>query len=125
MRECPAPPRYRLFHTGRRAGSRLAGIMGLCISMLAVPSVAGAEDVNLNVIERTLKNGMQILMVERHDSPTVSLILRFRVGSVDDPRGETGIAHMLEHMMFKGTKTYGTTNYEAEVPLMKKIDELY
>ena len=93
--------------------------------MLAAAAVsASAQDVELNVIEHTLKNGMKVLMVERHDSPTVALHLRFRVGSVDDPRGQTGIAHMLEHMMFKGTKDYGTTNYQAEVPLMKKIDQL-
>ena len=82
-------------------------------------------DVQLDVIERTLPNGMRILMVERHDSPTVALYLRFRVGSVDDPQGKTGIAHVLEHMMFKGTRTYGTTDYNAEVPLMEEIDGLY
>ena len=83
------------------------------------------SDVQLDVIERTLPNGMRILMVERHDTPTVALYLRFRVGSVDDPQGKTGIAHVLEHMMFKGTRTYGTTDYNAEVPLMEKIDRLY
>ena len=84
-----------------------------------------APDVELNVIERTLKNGMRILMVERHDSPTVALYLRFKVGGVDDPQGKTGIAHLLEHMMFKGTQTYGTTNFKTEVPLMEKIDRTY
>ena len=84
-----------------------------------------APDVELNVIERTLKNGMRILMVERHDSPTVALYLRFKVGGVDDPQGKTGIAHLLEHMMFKGTQTYGTTNFKAEIPLMEKIDRIY
>jgi predicted Zn-dependent peptidase len=97
----------------------------LWLALVTLPPILAAQDVQLNVVERKLKNGMTVLMVERHDSPTVALTLRFRVGSVDDPRGETGIAHMLEHMMFKGTKTYGTTNYEAEVPLMAKIDRLY
>jgi predicted Zn-dependent peptidase len=103
------------------AAGRVA-VLGVALAVLAAS--ASAQDVKLNVVERTLKNGMKVLMVERHDSPTVSLHLRFRVGSVDDPRGETGIAHMLEHMMFKGTKNYGTTNYQAEVPVMNKIDQL-
>jgi predicted Zn-dependent peptidase len=84
-----------------------------------------AQNVELNVVERTLKNGMTVLMVERHDAPTVALYLQFKVGGVDDPAGKTGIAHLLEHMMFKGTKTFGTTNYPAEIPLMEKIDRLY
>ena len=92
---------------------------------LCTLSPLAAQDIQLNVVERTLKNGMKVLMVERHQSPTVSLYLRFRVGGVDDPKGRTGIAHILEHMMFKGTKTYGTTNYEAEVPLTEKIDRIY
>ena len=96
----------------------------LGVALAAVAANASAQDVKLNVVERSLKNGMKVLMVERHDSPTVALHLRFRVGSVDDPRGQTGIAHMLEHMMFKGTKNYGTTNYQAEVPVMNKIDQL-
>ncbi len=83
------------------------------------------SDVQLNVVERTLKNGMRVLMVERHDSPTVALYLLFKVGGVDDPQGKTGIAHLLEHMMFKGTQTYGTTDFRAETPLMEKIDQLY
>lgn len=84
-----------------------------------------AQNVELNVIERSLKNGMTVLMVERHDAPTVALYLQFKVGGVDDPEGRTGIAHMLEHMMFKGTMMYGTTNYKAEVPIMQKIDQTY
>ncbi len=111
----------------RRGGVRrsLIRTFPLWLSLAALPSYLAAQQVQLNVVERKLKNGMQVLMLERHDSPTVALNLRFRVGSVDDPRGETGIAHMLEHMMFKGTKTYGTSNYQAEVPLMAKIDQLY
>ena len=97
----------------------------LFVSLLTSAPAPAADDIQLNVIERSLKNGMKVLMLERHDSPTVAVELRFKVGGVDDPRGETGIAHMLEHMMFKGTKTYGTTNFQAEAPLMGKEDRLY
>ena len=93
--------------------------------VLLLPAAVMAQDVQLNVIERSLRNGMKVLMVERHDKPTVSLYLQFKVGGVDDPKGRSGIAHLLEHMMFKGTKTYGTTNYKAEVPIMEQIDKIY
>src|SRR5512133_1245096 len=80
---------------------------------------AGLED---KVIEHTLKSGMKLLMVERHTSPTVSAWIRFRVGAVDERSDERGIAHLLEHMLFKGTKTLGTTSYAAEKPLLDKIE---
>jgi predicted Zn-dependent peptidase len=84
-----------------------------------------AQEVQLEVVEHTLDNGMRILMVERHDAPVATFFLQFKVGGVNDPSGRAGIAHLLEHMMFKGTRIYGTTNYEKEVPIMKKIDEVY
>ncbi|HPX62038.1 MAG TPA: pitrilysin family protein [Deltaproteobacteria bacterium] len=80
---------------------------------------AGLED---RVVEHTLKNGMKLLLVERHTSPTVSAWIRFRVGSVDERSDERGIAHMLEHMLFKGTTTLGTRNYQAELPLLDEIE---
>src|SRR5262245_44151903 len=88
-----------------------------------VPSVAQAK-VTLDVKEKTLKNGLKILVVENHTAPVVSCFMRFKVGSVDEHPGITGSAHLLEHMLFKGTKEIGTTNYEAETPIMKKIDSL-
>lgn len=59
---------------------------------------------NLPVTEHTLKNGMQILAVERPDSPVVAFAVYYRVGSVDEQPGKTGIAHYCEHMMFKSTR---------------------
>jgi len=76
------------------------------------------------VVEHTMKNGMKLLMVERHTSPTVSAWIRFRVGSVDERSDERGIAHLLEHMLFKGTTTLGTKDYAAEKPLLDKIEEV-
>jgi predicted Zn-dependent peptidase len=80
----------------------------------------GLED---KVNEHTLKNGMKLLMVERHSSPTVAAWIRFKVGSVNERSNERGIAHMLEHMLFKGTRTIGTNNYAAEVPILARIEE--
>jgi predicted Zn-dependent peptidase len=81
---------------------------------------AGLED---KVIEHTLKNGMKILMVERHTSPTVALWIRYKVGGVNETSDERGVAHMLEHMLFKGTKTIGTKDYAAEKPLLSDTEK--
>jgi predicted Zn-dependent peptidase len=83
-----------------------------------VPRV-GLEE---KVIEHTLKNGMKLIMVERHTSPTVSAWIRFRVGSVDERSDERGVAHLLEHMLFKGTTTLGTKDFAAEKPILDKIE---
>jgi len=76
------------------------------------------------VQEFTLDNGLKVLLMERHQSPTVSLYLRFKVGSVDEESGSTGVAHLLEHMLFKGTKTLGTTNYPEEKKILEQIDRV-
>jgi predicted Zn-dependent peptidase len=74
------------------------------------------------VVEHTMKNGMKLLLVERHTSPTVAAWMRFRVGSVDERSDERGIAHLLEHMLFKGTTTLGTRDYVAEKPILDNIE---
>jgi len=96
----------------------------LFIVILPFSAQAGKGDVQLDVKEHTFDNGLQLLVVERHLSPTFSAMVRFKVGSVDEHPGITGSAHLLEHMLFKGTKNIGTTNYDAEVPLMERIDVL-
>ena len=76
------------------------------------------------VIEHQLDNGLTLLMVERHQAPIVSINLTFKVGSVNEHVGITGVAHLYEHMAFKGTKTLGTSDYEAERVLLDTLDEL-
>jgi len=65
----------------------------------------------------TLQNGMKFLVVERHEAPTISCVILYDVGSADEPFGKTGMAHLLEHLMFKGSKEMGTTDWEKERPL--------
>ncbi|MHB8908722.1 MAG: M16 family metallopeptidase [Syntrophales bacterium] len=72
----------------------------------------------------TLKNGLRLLILERHLSPTVSIHIRYRAGAVDEADGKTGTAHLLEHMMFKGTTTIGTRNYRQEVKIIRQIEEV-
>jgi predicted Zn-dependent peptidase len=96
----------------------------LCVFVLMLCTfplhAANLED---KVVEHTFKNGLKLLMVERHSSPTVSAWIRFKVGSVNERSDERGIAHLLEHMLFKGTKTLGTKDYAAEAPLLEQIEQ--
>lgn len=89
---------------------------------LTVPLLHAAS-LEEKVVEHTMKNGMKLLLVERHTSPTVSAWIRFRVGSADEKSDERGIAHLLEHMLFKGTTTLGTSDYAAEKPLLDRIEQ--
>ena len=96
-------------------------IAALLLAAAASANAAGLAD---RVKEHTLANGMKLLMVERHTSPTVAAWIRFKVGAVDERSDERGIAHLLEHMLFKGTKTLGTTDYAAEQPLLDRIEDV-
>jgi len=62
----------------------------------------------------TLDNGLRIILVRRTFSPTVACYIKYKAGGADETDPSAGIAHMLEHMLFKGTKTIGTLNYEKE-----------
>ena len=80
--------------------------------MLALASVwALAEPAQ----EFTLKNGMKIIVKEDHRAPTVAHMIWYKVGSIDELNGTTGVAHALEHMMFKGTKTLKPGEFSARV----------
>ena len=63
----------------------------------------------------TLKNGMKIIVKEDHRAPTVAHMIWYKVGSMDEVNGTTGVAHVLEHMMFKGTKTLKPGEFSARV----------
>ena len=78
----------------------------------------------LPVVEHELANGMRWLVLPRTGSPTVSFIVKFRVGAVNEVRGQTGMAHLLEHLLFKGTETLGTRDASAERVLFVRMDAL-
>jgi predicted Zn-dependent peptidase len=79
---------------------------------------------NLPVVEKVLKNGLTVLIVERPGVPVVSFSLMQPVGAQDAPKGKTGLPHMLEHMMFKGTETIGTLSYAKEKPILDEMDRV-
>jgi predicted Zn-dependent peptidase len=93
---------------------------------LALPLAAQSlQDFEKKVTEFTLPNGMHFLVIERHEAPVVSFHTYVNVGSVDDPGGESGIAHMFEHMAFKGTPTIGSKDWPAERKALDEIEVVY
>jgi predicted Zn-dependent peptidase len=77
------------------------------------------------VSEFTLPNGLHFIIAERHEAPVVSFHTYVNAGSVDDPSGQTGLAHMFEHMAFKGTDTIGTTNWPEERKALDAVEAAY
>jgi predicted Zn-dependent peptidase len=73
----------------------------------------------------TMDNGMKIYMTVNKDEPRLQTMIAVRTGGKNDPADNTGLAHYLEHLMFKGTENFGTSDYSAEKPLLDKIEELY
>lgn len=72
-----------------------------------------------------LDNGLRVLLLPREGAPTVSFVMQYAVGGVHERSGETGVAHLLEHMLFKGTESIGTTDVEAERVLFAEMDDLH
>jgi len=94
-------------------------ILHLAPFIFAIPtSAAGMPP----VVQETLPNGLRILILERHNSPTVAFRVCYDVGAVDDVPGKTGLAHFFEHMMFKGTKTLNSKNFSKEQAALDKVE---
>src|ERR1035437_10113392 len=83
------------------------------------------QELQKKVSEFTLPNGLHFIVLERHESPVVSFHTRVNVGSVQDPAGETGLAHMFEHLAFKGTESIGTRNWPEEKKALDAAEEAY
>ncbi len=79
---------------------------------------------NVEAREEILSNGMKILLIERHESPVITCGWVASVGSVNERPGITGITHLFEHMMFKGTETIGTSNFEKGQEIRERQDEI-
>jgi predicted Zn-dependent peptidase len=79
---------------------------------------------NVPVQEVTLDNGLRVLMVPRKGDPNISAGWVARVGSVNERPGITGLSHLFEHMMFKGTHVVGTKNIDEDLKVMKQMDQV-
>ena len=73
----------------------------------------------------TLDNGLKVYLSVNPEKPRIQTYIAVRTGSKNDPAETTGLAHYLEHLMFKGTKQFGTNNPEAEAPLLDQIEQCY
>ncbi len=98
-------------------------ILLLLLPLFAI-NIANAQTGN-NVREYTLENGLTVILDENHDKPEVFGLITVKAGGKNDPADATGMAHYQEHMLFKGTTTLGTTDWEKEKPHIDRIFELY
>jgi predicted Zn-dependent peptidase len=107
---------------------RLFGCLGLILAAAcwAIPAAAQERSLASQVIERTLPNGLKVLMVKRPEAPLIRCILAYRVGAVNEPPGLTGVSHYHEHMMFKGTYSMGVKpgTLQKDLEFDRQIDAL-
>jgi predicted Zn-dependent peptidase len=98
--------------------------VALCLSVPAfhAQDIASFEK---KITVKTLPNGLTVLIMERPEAPVFSFYTLVDAGSAQDPKGETGLAHMFEHMAFKGTPEIGTTNWTAEKVALEKEEAAY
>ena len=103
--------------------------MRRCVAILTLwPCLLPAQSLKefeKKVTEFTLPNGLHFIICERHQAPVVSFQTYVNAGSVDDPSGKTGLAHMFEHMAFKGTASIGSLNWSAEKKALDAIEVVY
>src|SRR5260370_38633277 len=83
------------------------------------------KDFEKKVTEFTLPNGLHLIVVERHEAPVVSFHTYANAGSVDDPSGATGIAHMFEHMAFMATESIASRHQPEEKKAIDAVGEIY
>ena len=97
----------------------------ILLTLLGVPLlVASLSGQRVEVEEFTLENGMKFLLLPRTGDPNVAAGWISKFGSVNERPGVTGVAHLFEHMMFKGTKTIGTKDIERDTEIIKELDAL-
>ena len=107
---------------------RAAVATALAAVLLAAAAPASAQslaDFEKKVTVKTLPNGWTFIIVERPEAPVFSFSTHVNVGSAQEVPGITGIAHMFEHMAFKGTSVIGTTDYAKEKVALEKVDQAY
>mgnify|MGYP003315503834 CR=1 FL=1 len=105
-------------------------LLGLACTLLGITNLnAQTKDFDFSKLENkifdtTLDNGLKLIICPNHDAPVVSMTTWANVGGSDDPKGYSGLAHMFEHMAFKGTTTIGVTDYAKEIVKIAKEDAL-
>lgn len=105
-------------------------MLRLLLPLVLLPALAAAQDgtqdgAQDNVAHFTLGNGMEVLVVEDHRAPAVTHMVWYRIGAADEPAGKSGIAHYLEHLMFKGTDDVGPNEFSATVEALGGDDNAF
>jgi predicted Zn-dependent peptidase len=105
----------------------LKALQVIALSALTITSLPAQniKELEKRVTEFTLSNGLRFIVFERHDAPVVAFNMFANVGSVDDPAGQSSMAHMFEHMIGKGTTSVGTTNWKSEEKALAAVEEIY
>lgn len=98
----------------------LSSILAICL--LAVSRAQDLKSFQQRTTVKVLPNGLTLIISERHEAPVFSYDTFIDAGDVDDPSGESGLAHMFEHLAFKGTTQIGTTDYPAEKLALEKVE---
>src|ERR1700724_3987205 len=96
--------------------------------LLLLSGLAAAQDIasfEKRITVKKLPNGLTLLICERPEAPVFSFFTLVDAGSAQDPMRATGLAHMFEHMAFKGTDKIGTSDYAAEKPALEKVEAAY
>lgn len=107
---------------------RVVKLSSLLLFLTLVSLAAAAQDLasfEKRTTVKVLQNGMTVIICERPEAPVFSFFTHVDAGSVQDPMGKTGLAHMFEHMAFKGTDSIGTTDYAAEKVALQKVETAY
>ncbi len=108
---------------------RLAAIVSILLAsngaFAARHEFRSVEGDPLNTKIYTLPNGLKLFMSVNKDEPRIQTYIAVRVGGKNDPAETTGLAHYFEHLMFKGSEQFGTTDYAAEKPLLDRIEQLF
>ena len=103
-------------------------ILLLSAAMVALSACSRYDTVKGDPLQAkiyTLDNGLRIYMTVNKDEPRIQTYIAVRSGGKNDPADNTGLAHYLEHMMFKGSELFGTQDYAAEKPMLAAIDSLF
>src|SRR5436190_7230065 len=94
--------------------------------LASLPALAqNLKEFEKKVTEFTLANGLHFVVIERHEAPVVSFNTYVKAGSLNDPNGQTGLAHMFEHMAFKGTPSIGSKNWPEEKKALDEVEQTY
>jgi len=103
--------------------ARAVALFSILLLLTPAVGLASADDYDLGVREHVFDNGLRLLVLERPGDPRVACKIFTDMGALNETPGQAGAAHFLEHLMFKGTETLGTTDWQAEAQIVEAIDE--